>query len=138
MEKNIFKDAKFGDRYRQRDGSMAIYLSAYYGGSEDDKDNPPFVDVNFAREVYIKYTDGSEKRFHSINRYDGATGKFNKWATEEDDRDIVGIWEEPIDEEKLDKLAQNAYPFEDDAHWNTYQHERQEAYKTGYRKAKEE
>lgn len=136
--KNLFENAKFGDRYKLRDGRMAIYLSTYYGGSENDKENPPFIDVDFAVEVHIIYVDGSEKRFHRIDQYDGATGKFNKWATEEDDWDIVGKWEEPIDEEKLDKLAQNAYPFEDDAHWNGYQRERQEAYKAGYRKAKEE
>lgn len=44
-----------------------------------------------------------------------------------------------VDEEKLDKLAQKAYPFEDDdAHWNNYQRLRQRAYKEGYWLARKE
>lgn len=85
---NIFEGVKFGDRFRTRDGKPAVYLSTGHYGSEDDKDNPPFVVVYCAVEYHIKYVDGGEKYFHNVEKYD-ENGKWNKWNPENDDLDIV-------------------------------------------------
>lgn len=88
---NIFENAKFGDKFRTRDGRLAIYLSTEYGGNVDDKYNPPFVIVYCVVEERIKYADGGEKYFHNVERYD-ENGKWNKWNPEDDELDIVDKW----------------------------------------------
>lgn len=135
---NVFENAKFGDKFRTRDGRLAIYLSTAYGGSVDDKYNPPFMIVYCAVEYHFKYEDGSEKYTYGIEKYN-ENGKWNKWNPEDDDLDIVGKWEEPIDEEKLTKMA-NEYMLHPDRTIESYSllTEMMEAFKAGYRKAKEE
>lgn len=89
------KTAKFGDRFKTRDGRLALFLSIEYLGGSDEY-NPPFTVVNFAIEQHVKYVDGSEKRFHSIIETN-ENGKFNKWNTEDDNEDIISDWEDGKD-----------------------------------------
>lgn len=105
---NIFENAKFGDKYVTRDGRLALYLSTEHGGTRGDRDNPPFLIIHVAVEHHVKYADGSEKRFHSVGMYH-ESGKFNKWNPEDDDRDIVGRWVEPVDESTTPKIETKAW-----------------------------
>ena len=145
---NIFKEAKFGDKFRRRDGGFAIYLSTEYGGSEEDKNNLPFIIIYMANEHHVTYKDGSEKRFHSADTY-SESGKWNRFSEEDDDWDIVGKWEEQVDEKKLDILAEEFCDKVDTYHKSLcetddydnilyYGSDIYDAYEAGYRKAKEE
>lgn len=135
---NIFEGVRFGDKFRTRDGKPAVYLSTEHYGSENDKDNPPFVIVFCAVEYHFKYEDGSEKYTHYVEKYD-EKGKWNKWDPEDNGLDIVGKWEEPISEEELDRLADSEL---DDAFLEEGQEGQRYAaeygFKLGYRKRKEE
>lgn len=111
---NIFKNAFFGKAYKTRDVRKAIYI--YYGTDVIQ----PFI-----------------KRHHLI--YEG----LNSIQTSNYE-EIVSEWQEEINEEELDKLAKSydipvfgdgcAYS---DEEWDEIQEWVEEAYKAGYRKAKE-
>lgn len=105
---NIFENAKFGDRFRTRDGRLAIYLSTEHRGSIEDKYNPPFSIVHVALERCAKYADGTENRWHDIMMYN-EQGHSNRFDTEtEYDDDVVGRWESDctkLDLNRLENLA---------------------------------
>lgn len=113
---SIFENAKFGDKFKTRDGRMALYLedAATYG-------------------KYQLAIDGLAEVFYLISCDDSGMCKQNT------DFDIVGKWKEPIDEEELTEMA-NTYMLHPDRTIESYSllTEMMEAFKAGYRKAKEE
>lgn len=108
---DIFKNAYFGKAYRTRDGKKAIYLYGDRCWIEGDSDWSQY------------YSKGNW--FMS--------GEPNK-------RDIVSEWQESIDEEKLDELAEQLNP--NNPHGDTYEVGQyfgfDDGFKAGYRKAKKE
>lgn len=80
---NIFENAKFGDKFKTRDGRMAVYK----GYSQ----NVCFKSANFL----IVDKEPIECAFRDNGLYIG-----NKHEI-----DIVSRWEEPIDKEKLNQMA---------------------------------
>lgn len=109
---NIFENAKFGDKFRTRDGRMALYISGglnlhiLYVEGEDEPDD-------FDRHGLFYYSYG---------------GKLTSF-------DIIGKWEEPINKEELKELARH---FADDE-MNISIPERNgryAGYQAGFRKAK--
>lgn len=124
---NIFLGAKFGDEYRTRNGKKVYYQ----------------------RNFLSHYIDPADGRSHYLSLHTVMSDE-HIWAVDgngirEDERrmgeelDIVDRWEEPIDEEKLTKMA-NAYMLHPDRTIESYAllTEMMEAFKDGYRKAKEE
>lgn len=81
MEAKIFKDAKFGDKFRARDGRMAIY---------------------WRKLDYYHRLISDELSSSLIVRDDGRLQ-----IGENHNSDIVGEWQEPISEEELDKLVES-------------------------------
>ena len=112
---NIFENAKFGDRFKTRDGRMAVYRVC--------SQNLCFEHANFL----IVDKEPIEYAFR-----DNGLNIGNKHEI-----DIVSRWKEPIDEEKLDKLI-------DEEIVTRYKYspallsEVVVAFRKGYRKAKEE
>jgi hypothetical protein len=111
---NIFENAKFGDKFRTRDGRRAIY-----GFTVDE------------RHILIV------EDFSAVFRFDdsGVSNYPN------DKIDIVGKWQDPINEEELDKIAiddifkvLNQDYLDGKISFNKIK----EIYKAGYRKAKGE
>lgn len=129
--KNIFEGAKFGDKFMTRDGKKAIVINL----------TRHFQDITMALTI-----EGDEDAFYRFYHEDGTA---KKEAGDTDAVDIVSKWKEPVDEEKLNKLAESHcenYDFEPtqrnstDSGWeygHTYT-QLVECYKAGYRKAKEE
>ena len=116
---NIFENAKFGDKFRTRDGRMVLF-------------NSP---TSFYKGWYWMIAQGS-----GTCRY-FEDGLLN--IGEENSLDIVGKWEEPINEEELDRLAlEHSEPIDtipDD--WFNKRRVKllvRSAYEAGYRKAKGE
>lgn len=119
---NIFENAKFGDKFRTRDGRMAVYICEY---PNDDTYR------------YIVHVKG----YYKSELYCWL-GKTNMHA-EDRQYDIVGKWQEPINEEELDKLA-DEYAEEAPMSGGGYYGDTEywtwddvvNAFKAGYRKAK--
>ena len=118
MNKNIFENAYFGKPFKTRDGRKAIFVSR----------NP------YRNETYV-LIEGNKSA--DLMQNDG-----HYWATKgrEYKDDIISEWQEPIDEEELDKMA-------DDYHKTCYHYHSddivltnriEKAFKAGYRKAKTE
>lgn len=112
---NIFENAYFGKSYRTRDERRAIYLWSN------------------KKEGHSLIIDG-EKKPHHYNEQ-------GKWYSYENEKplDIISEWQEEINEEELDKLADsnNIYDrFADDFECENY-YGFIEGFKVGYRKAKE-
>lgn len=124
MAENIFKNAKFGDKFRTRDGRMAIYLC-----------NNIF-DCGKVYVVYEGYTHST--RLMKDGHYWATTGV-------ETNDDVVGKWQEPINDKKLDELAEEYDEVRQPNYWWTdngkecvcNSSEVKEAFKSGYSKAKE-
>lgn len=132
MTNNIFKNAKFGDKFQTRNGNIAIYLSKEHRGHIDDKYNPPFVLVHVALERHVKYTDGSENRFHDIIMYD-ESGHFNRFDVDNEYPEyIVSYWKEPVDTVKIRKYFN--YDVKNQPYNNLYVCDA-DSYEAGYRKA---
>lgn len=110
---NIFKNAEFGDKFESRDGQCAVY---WWYNRHDEYNMPHWV--IFENGGATHYRDDG---FYN-NPYDG----------KESDLDIIGKWEEPIDEKKLDKLY-DEYRFSKGSPFSI-----EADFKAGYRKAKEE
>lgn len=113
--KNIFEGAKFGDKFRTRDRRMAIYQ----------------------RKATIGHFVVTEESVYNYNVYDSGRCHHGIEFTD----DIISKWEEPINEEELDRLAWKEYPDDDDDDTpinGIDNYELREAFKAGYRKAKEE
>lgn len=129
MKNNIFENAKFGDKFRTRDGRKALYVS------QNPYANESYVLIEGYKSAELMQNDG------------------HFWATEgrEYKDDIVSRWEEPIDEEKLDKLADEFLVGDDKEDVELLRDEHPKAltfgdifdankmcFKAGYRKAKRE
>ena len=112
---NLFENAKFGDKFVTRDGRNALYLSK-------DEYSMLFA-VEGCNCIVGCDHDG-------IMMYPCDSGY-----------DIISRYVEPIDEEELDRLAQEAYPsdyssslyYDPETDANI---ELREAFEKGYRKAK--
>lgn len=115
---NTFKNAYFGKAYKTRDGRKAIYCKyeMIYG-----------VVPNSEHSITKHLLLINNMQFVNVFE-DGTTVKEKEYPN-----DIVSEWQEPIDEEKLNKIATESYPyfFSDDI--DTWE----EAYCAGYRKALE-
>lgn len=88
--KNIFENAYFGKPYKTRDGSKAIYQKDSKAG------------------LYHHWLITDSSCFACAN-----SGEQNM-KVEKSPLDIVSEWQEPINEEELDKLALKNYPDDDD------------------------
>lgn len=86
---NIFENAKFGDKFRTRNGRMAVYYSRtlnYFGfvlihQKIGDLNHACIYEVDCLGEVYHELDKGT------------------------DDLDIISKWQDPINEEELDNMA---------------------------------
>lgn len=121
--KQIIANAKFGDKFRTRNGRMAIFLSISESGDS------------------CNFIVSGEKNHWSLCIYKNDGGIIdNKFLIQ--NLDIVSIWEEPIDEKELDKLSKEYSNFykviEDDENGKLIIESIEMAYKEGYRKAMEE
>ena len=114
---DLFEGAKFGDKFVTRDGKLAIYVGPGVKGAK--------VISETYSGLYSVYYNGQ----YFIRR--------------EEPQDIVGRWQEPIDEDRLDEIANAEYPsdyssslyYDSETDINI---ELREAFEKGYRKAKEE
>lgn len=102
---NIFENAQFGDKFRTRDGRKFVYLGkikslfshecAYQGLVEDD-DLMTYYNEE-GKSLYCEY-DNSVMSASAV--------EFGQVNSEEDSNDdIIGKWQEPINEKELDELA---------------------------------
>lgn len=84
---NIFENAKFGDKFRTRDGRKAIFINC----------------ATERNDVYFKY-------YCTIEDLDGIYEVFDSQGRCHRDSDspidIVSEWQEEISEEELDELAE--------------------------------
>ncbi len=110
---SIFENAKFGDKFRTRAGRMAIYQNG----------NDEF------HHLFLSSCDILVDSYGYLNCKEFPSGL-----------DIVSEWQEPINEEELDKLAVddifkvlNSDYFDGKISFNKLK----EIYKAGYRKAME-
>lgn len=88
---NIFENAYFGKAYKTRDGSKAIFICKRTDNSVWDLNHPYACVVEGFGEIWNYFPNGQ--------LYIG-----EKFITESD---IVSEWQEPIDEEKLNKEFDN-------------------------------
>lgn len=118
---NIFENAYFGKPYKTRDGRKALYLKKYKHGE-------------ICNELVVEYKDITEGRKFYLYKDDGS------FYHRECDEDIVSEWKEETNEEELDRIVKERYPFEDgleESHYNSNIDKLREAFKDGYRKADE-
>lgn len=113
----IFENAKFGDKFRTRDGRMALFIQTLKSG--EIRNELCVENKDEGRRYYLYKDDGTFYHLHC-------------------DKDIVSCWQDTINEEELDKLAKayvskNSIPFEPLLTIG----EQIEAFKAGYRKAKQ-
>lgn len=108
---NIFENAKFGDKFRTRDGRMAIFIQGAY---------PIGYMIAIFKEVrlFSFFEDGSFK------------------ANKESPIDIVSEWQEEINVEELDKIAEEYVTKYATPHTSQFV-DMINGFKAGYRKAKE-
>lgn len=113
---NIFKDAKFGDKFRTKDGRMALFIQTLNHG--EIRNELCVENKDEGRSYYLYKDDGTFYHRHC-------------------DNDIVSCWQEPINEEELDKLAteyvKNIYK----DYYCDFLEQEGEAYKAGYLKRME-
>lgn len=118
--KNIFENAYFGKAYRTRDGRKALF-------STDDEVG-----------VYV-YLEGY--RMPIPYHYDGEP---KETGIPSPNVRIISEWQEPIDEEELDKLAleyvgdNHGYTYTDIDDLPDHLVSEYDTFKAGYRKAKEQ
>lgn len=110
---NIFENAKFGDKFRSRDGELNIYVRCFNG------------------ELGYHYLLRSDHVAPLPFNDEGSVRFFNKSL------DIVGKWEEPIDEDELDRMANKLYPDFQFRGCSVSNNSERKAFKAGYRKALE-
>lgn len=87
MEKNIFENAYFGKPYKTRDGSKAIFMCKR---RNFDQDRPYACIVEGYDDIFSYYPNG---RLYFLEKF-------------ETENDIISEWEEEINEDELDKLAE--------------------------------
>lgn len=130
---NIFENAKFGDKFRTRDGRMVIFVK-----SEGTNNFHPDVEAECILEEFsYVIIDKSHPMLSKGSRcFSDGTNIY-----EHSDEDIVGKWEKPVDEEKLHKYAEEYYINHGDippyANTDTVWKQIKDAFEDGYRKAKE-
>lgn len=128
MNKNLFASAKFGDKFKTRDGRMAIYI----GRDHVDDLFPMVLWVELENKYFKFQEDGSV----SLSLPDRPI-------------DIVSRWEEPIDEDNLrsilpsrneiqDYLDDNGYLDEDGNFIDYVERAVQIGFELGYKTAKQE
>lgn len=131
---NIFENAEFGDKFRTRDGRKFVYfgkvpslesLECAYEGLAEHNGLMTYYNEE-GKSLYCKY---------DLPGMDASSVDFGQVNSEEDSiDDIIGKWQEPINEEELAKLATlevNKMEIFDNNITAT------DIYKAGYRKAKE-
>jgi len=127
MEKNnFFEGAKFGDTFIRKNGEVAVYVGQRTEYFPREK---RYVDV------YLFIGKDSNKEYGGIDYCTKYDERFP------DECDIFSKYIEPIDEEKLDKLARNCYKFElnyPDKYGSISAYDLVRAFKVGYKVAKEE
>lgn len=117
---NMFENAYFGKAYKTRDGRKAVYNST--GSKVEENGDHLFIIEN--RYSYYHYDNFGRYYHNDINL------------------DIVSEWQEEINEEELDKLAELFTPFELITRYNLSISKKQvdilvECFKAGYRAAKQ-
>ena len=131
---NIFENAKFGDNFKTRDGRMAIFVK-----SEGTNNFHPDVEAECILEEfsYVIIDKGHPMLSKGSKCFSDGTNIYKH-----SDEDIISRWQKHIDEEKLDKLAEDHYLNHEDlppyANTDTIWRNIKESFKIGYRKAKEE
>lgn len=88
---NIFEGAKFGDRFKTRDGRMAIF---------DSTDGIDYFLIVQNSDV-VCYKKNGEPWWKDNSRID------YKDYSDFDNSDIVSVWTEDIDEERLNDIAKD-------------------------------
>lgn len=119
--KNIFENVSFGDVFKTRDGKKAVFI----GIAEE---------VVWSKYVfcYVCHIEGLAFGTYYYYNEDGLN-----FHGVEQDIDIISRWEEPIDDDKLEKIAkQECIDMMDSG--KCHADDVFEFYKAGYRKAKEE
>lgn len=128
MKKNLFEGAEFGNMYQTRDGRRATFIS-HYEGSNNPFGIPEHV------QLFVE-KDGRALDFYM----DGRIWRVNMYQHESDGHegiDIVSRYHEPVDEKKLDKLA-DEYERKITENQVGYVEYNLDSFKAGYRKAKDE
>lgn len=93
IKKNIFENAYFGKPYKTRDGRKAIFKF--------------FIpNSNMVRVSIMEYTNNE----WDYNLFIDGTSTDKELADIHKDWDIISEWQEPIDEEKLNELAEEKNP----------------------------
>ena len=127
MEKNIFENAYFGKAYKTRDGRKAIFFQ--FDTIMDDNCNA----IGHLAYVYT-LKDGE----YTVAQNGISTSEndiiLHNVNTIELDEDIVSEWQEPIDEFKLDELAEEHATKYAIPHTSQFV-DMTNGYKAGYRKA---
>ena len=125
MENKLFENAYFGKAYKTRDGRKALFLytTNYNGTTWYD------CHVNNETVSFPYMSDGLMV---------GHRKDFQQW-----EEDIISEWEEPIDEDELDRLAEQSEKEQIrtakqcEALGQCYGFDFQTGFKAGYRRAKE-
>lgn len=86
---NIFENAYFGKAYKTRDGSKAIFICERTNCAVWDLDRPYACVIEGYGEIWNYFPNG---RLYFVEKF-------------ETENDIISEWEEPINEDELDKLA---------------------------------
>lgn len=133
MENNIFDGAKFGDKFKTRDGRMAIFFCIHTDYRRYDLSHP-----------YACIIDGFDFPLHFY-----PNGQLYLGNNFKVDEDIICRWDEPIDEDHLrsilpsrneiqDYLDDNGY-LDDDGNFIDYvERAVQIGFEMGYRAVKQE
>lgn len=127
---SIFENAKFGDKFKMRNGNPALYVRSYMSG---DTLTHYLVQEQLKASILQCYDDGQ----NCMNHKEWNEILFPEYVQ----YDIVEKWEESIDEKKLVHDAHNYYNSQEPTY--EFQNYRLgmddiiDAYKAGYRKAKE-
>lgn len=121
--KNIFENAYFGKAYKTKDNTIVKFIIQR---GEDDF------------SIYIpkcKYSIETTHRYNSKGEFYLGDGEYGHGAL-----DVVSEWQEEINEEELDELAEDASyeayqtdEYDNASRWLGYYR----GFKDGYRKAKE-
>lgn len=122
--KKIFENAKFGKTYKTRDGSKAIFICQRTNSKIWDLTRPYACIVEGYGEIWNYSSDG---RLYIGDGF-------------ETENDIISEWKDEIDEEELDKLAEEYCKkrYGETTKTSVLMYDIDEAYIAGYRKALEQ
>lgn len=119
---NIFENAYFGKVYITRDGRKAIYKDTFFRKS---------YETDALVQFHKLMVDGGDEDGNDIIAFMNN----GKRGTKCQGIDIVSEWKEEINEKKLDELAYR-WAYNTSGTYVKWE-QLQDAYKAGYRKAKE-